>query len=164
MCHTCFCLARPCIGDGRACLCFVATWRATLGVTAATSVATAMLAAAAAMAAVPLLWLLLLLLLRLLLLLLLLLPWVAILLKAPVMLGGGDGCGGAGMLLGSITGWGSWLACKKESTNNFLPATLRRLRGTYFSPCSASHLMGMNDAPAFSAASFNAWTYFSTES
>ena len=61
------------------------------------------------------LWLLLLLLLRLLLLLLLLLPWVAILLKAPVMLGGGDGCGGAGMLLGSITGWGSWLACKKKS-------------------------------------------------
>ena len=51
VCRRCWCLTRPGIGDGRACLCFVATWRATLGVTGATSVATAPLAAAAVAAA-----------------------------------------------------------------------------------------------------------------
>ena len=103
-----------------------------------------------------LLWLLLLFLwlrLLLLLLLLLLLPRVGIFAKTRAVPGGGDGCGGAGVLLGPLTGLGSWLACKKESINNFLPATLRRLTGASVSPCSASHSMGMNDAPASVAAS-----------
>ena len=165
VCCRSWCLARPGIGDGRACLCFEATWRATLGVTGATSVATALLAAAAAVAAAALslrlpIWLLLL-------LLLLLargrlaagaslsssvaawkLRWPS-LEVAMAMLGGGDGCG---VQLGPLTGLGGWLARKKESTNNCLPATLRRLS---VSPCSGSHSMGMNDAPASSAASRN---------
>ena len=75
-----------------------------------------------------LLLLLLFLWLLLLLLLLLLLPRVGILLKRRAVLGGGNG--GGGVQLGPLTGLGGWLARKKESTNNCLPTTLRRLWGS----------------------------------
>ena len=91
------------------------------------------------------------LLLWLLLLLLRLLTVMGILLKITA-LGGGDGCG---VQLGPLAGLGGWLACKKESANNCLPATLRCFWGASMSPCSGSHSMGMNDAPASSAASRN---------